>query len=131
MNFLHLDGFTVKPGKLPEFQQWVETHLDELKESYPEGTSLEGIYVSVFGSDKNAGDVWMVERLDSYAALDRVAALGKDPESEYSKLGSEIAGFIDISPTAPWSNLLLKDVVDATVYRLPEEPVREPVLSEA
>jgi len=116
MDFMQIGGFTVKPGKLTEFQRWVEAHLDSLKRTYPAGTSLVGVYVTVFSSEKGAGDVWMIERVDSYGALDRLAALGKDTDSEYSRLANEMMSFVDISLAAPYSNTLLKNIVDATVW---------------
>ena len=58
---------------------------------------------------------------DSYAALDRVAAVTKDPSSESHKISVEFLQFVDPDRDAPWSHHLLKSVPDVTVFDLPIE----------
>jgi hypothetical protein len=129
MRFIQETGFTVKPDKNRALQEWLIANQDRLAAMYPEGASFVGTFAAVYSSEKGAGDIRVMEQLDSYAALDRIAALGKDPESEYSKLIAEFLTFLDPSPTAAWSSVLLKDLVDATVYDMGAEAVaeREPV----
>lgn len=129
MRFIQETGFTVKPDKISALQEWIVANRVRLAASYPDGATFLGAFVSVFSSEKSAGDVRILEQLDSYGALDRMAALGKNPKSEYSKLLSEFLAFIDPSPTAGWSSSLYKDLVDATVWNMgaAEIPEREPV----
>ena len=51
--------------------------------------------------------------------MDRAAALGKDPTSGYAKIGQEFLQFIDLDRSAGSSHMLLKSVVDATVFDAP------------
>jgi hypothetical protein len=62
-----------------------------------------------------------VDILDTYAALDAQAADGKDPSSDSAALNAEFMGFLDPSRGAPWSKILLKSVVDATILDMPTE----------
>jgi hypothetical protein len=116
MRFIQETGFTIKTGKNRAFQQWLVANHVKLAASYPKGTSLVGVFVAVFSSEKGAGDVRLVEQLDSYAALDRTAALAKDTDSDFSKLISEFISYMDSGPAVAWSSVLLKDMVDATIF---------------
>jgi hypothetical protein len=70
----------------------------------------------VYSSEKNAGFYRLFAELDSYAALDRLAAAMKDESSDFGRLNREVSRFGDYSLAAPWSNGLHKAVVDATVF---------------
>jgi hypothetical protein len=48
--------------------------------------------------------------------MDVGAAANKDPNSPYAKLAGEISQFFDLDHAAGWSNALLKDVLDATIW---------------
>ena len=48
--------------------------------------------------------------------MDTLAALNRDPNSEYGRLLRESAKFGDYDLAAPWSNTLMKDVIDATIW---------------
>jgi hypothetical protein len=48
--------------------------------------------------------------------MDKLAALNKDPKSEYGRLVRESTKFGDNDLAAPWSNTLLKDVNDASIW---------------
>jgi hypothetical protein len=51
--------------------------------------------------------------------MDRGAAVAGDPSSEYAKIGQEFMEFLDTGRSAGWSRIVLKSVVDATVFNLP------------
>jgi hypothetical protein len=121
MRFLNVAGFCIKPDKLVAFQQWVTANEERIKASYPEGSEYGGMYVAVMSSEKDAGDFYWLDILDSYGALDRSAAAGKDPESESSRIGQEFLEFVDMSREAGHSQILLKSVVDATIWDAPHE----------
>ena len=70
----------------------------------------------MYSSEKSSGWYRTLIELDSYAAMDRLAALNKDSSSEYGRLLRESARFGDYDLAAPWSNSLLKDVIDATIW---------------
>jgi site-specific recombinase len=129
MRFIQESGFTTRPGKYVELQEWVKANQARFAASYPEGTNLIGIFTVTFTSEKQAGEIQMLEQLDSYGALDRMAALHKDEGSEFTRLYHEFFSFVDISPTAGWSQSLLKDIVDATIFDFAaeDEPSKEAV----
>lgn len=72
--------------------------------------------MTVFTSEKTSGSYHVLERLDSYAALDTLAAAQKDPTSEYAKVWREAAAFFDPDPDADWSRTPLKGAVEATIW---------------
>jgi hypothetical protein len=119
MRFIEVQGFCIKLDRQLEFQQWLVENEDRLKKSYPEGIEYGGTYVAVFSSERNAGEYFGLDILDSYGAMDRAAALGKDRTSDYAKIGAEFLEFIDLDRSAGSSHMLLKSVVDATVFDAP------------
>jgi len=119
MRFIEVQGFCIKLDKQLEFQDWLIENEDRLRKSYPEGVEYGGTYVAVFSSEKNAGEYFGLDILDTYGAMDRAAALGKDPTSEYAKVGQEFIQFIDMDRSAGSSHMLLKSVVDATIFEVP------------
>ena len=48
--------------------------------------------------------------------MDVSAAANKDPNNDFGRLLRESSQFVDLDLAAPWSNALLKDVLDATVW---------------
>ena len=117
---VHRDpGVLHQLDKQLEFQDWLIENEDRLRKSYPEGVEYGGTYVAVFSSERNAGEYFGLDILDSYGAMDRAAALGKDPTSEYAKIGQEFIQFIDLDRSAGSSHMLLKSVVDATIFDAP------------
>jgi hypothetical protein len=62
----------------------------------------------VYSSEKSSGSYRTLLELDSYAAMDKLAAMNKDARSEYGRLLRESARFGDYDLAAPWSNALLK-----------------------
>lgn len=43
MQFLQIQGFTVRPDRQVEFQRWVTDNDDRIRKSYPEGSEFVGI----------------------------------------------------------------------------------------
>ncbi len=116
MRFIQEYGYTVKVGQEEAHQKWLVDNSDALAKSMPPGTRYIGTFAVVYSSEKGSGWYRTLLELDSYAAMDKLAALNKDPNSEYGRLLRESARFGDYDLAAPWSNSLLKDVVDATIW---------------
>jgi hypothetical protein len=119
MRFIEVQGFCVKLDKQVEFQKWLVENEERLRKSYPAGVEYGGTYVAVFSSEKNAGEYYGLDILDSYGAMDRAAALAKDPTSDWARIGQEFYQFIDVDRSAGSSHMLLKSVVDATIFDAP------------
>jgi len=113
VDFLNLQGGTVTQGRMGELKGWLDVHEGELRDTAPEGTEYIGTYVAVFTSEKDAGAVFTVMRMDSYGAMDRIAA---SPGSRFGELVNELIEFFDQSATAPTSSILLKALTDATLW---------------
>ena len=119
MRFIQEFGFTVKLGQDEAHQRWLVENEEKFAKAHPEGTRYLGTFATVFATDKQAGGYRSFVELDSYAALDRLAAAAKDASSEFGRLNREWSGFGDYDLNAPWSNSLFKAVVDATVWDPP------------
>lgn len=113
MDFLSIQGGTVKAGKMAELQQWLAAHEPELRDACPEGSEYVGTYVTIYNSEKGMGDVLTLIRMDSYGAQDALAAAHG---TRWGELVEEYVAFIDQSSTAQGSNLLLKRLTDATLW---------------
>jgi hypothetical protein len=116
MRFISESGFSVKLGEEEAHQRWLEENEPALAANAPEGTKYLGTFVTVMSSEKEAGFYKTYMELDSYAALDRLAAATKDADSEWGRLMRESARFGDYDYAAPWSGGLYKAVVDATIF---------------
>ena len=119
MRFIQEFGFTVKVGMEEAHQQWLAKNEAALAAAHPEGTRYIGTFATVFNTDKQAGNYRSFVELDSYAALDRLAAAGKDASSDFGRLSREWSGFGDYDLAAPWSQGLFKAVVDTTLWDPP------------
>ena len=119
MRFIHESGFTVKVGQDEAHQRWLLENEEKLAGAYPEGARYLGTFATVFATDKQAGSYRTFVELDSYGAMDRLAAAAKDPSSEFGRLNREWSAFGDYDLNAPWSVGLYKAVVDATVWDPP------------
>jgi len=117
MRFIEESGGSVKPGQAEALQAWLIQNEDALAKAYPEGSEYLGTYVAIYSSEKDSGQWRTLVRRDSYTALDKAAAAGKDPNSDLNRLTREFIKFFDASPTAPGSRSLLKAVAEATVYK--------------
>jgi len=120
MRIVEMQGFCIRLDKQVEFQKWLVENEERIKKSYPAGIEYGGTYVAVFSSEKNAGEYYWLDFLDSYGAMDRGAALGKDPTSDWVKVNEEFFEFLDTDRSAGTSHLLLKSVVDATIMDVPK-----------
>jgi len=118
---MQLEGFSVRADKHVEFQRWLTENEARIRASYPKGSEYGGCYAAIFTTEKGAGDFFWVDILDSYAALDAQAADGKDPASDSAALNAEFVRFLDPDRAAPYSKVLLKSVVDATIIDMPTE----------
>ena len=116
MRFIAEYGFNVKTGKDEAFQKWLTENEARLAAAHPPGTKYLGTFTVIFSSEKEAGNYRTLQELDSYAALDTIAAVAKDETSEYGRLLREQSQFWDPDPHAQWSNGLYKLVIDATVW---------------
>lgn len=115
MRFIQEFGYTVRVGQEEAHQRWLIENDDALRKAMPAGTAYIGTFAVVISSEKDAGSYRALYQLDSYAAMDKLAALNKDPHSDYGRLVRESTRFGDYDLAAPWSNTLLKDVVDASI----------------
>lgn len=116
MRFIQEFGYTVKVGKDEAHQRWLAENDAALKAAMPEGMTYIGTFAVIFSSEKNAGSYKALFGLDSYGAMDAGAAVNKDPRSAYGLLARDISQFFDLDRAAGWSNGLLKDVLDATIW---------------
>lgn len=116
MRFIQEFGYTVKVGQDEAQQQWLIKNGEALAKSMPAGTRYIGSFAVVLSTEKGAGSYRVLFELDSYGAMDKLAALTKDPTSEYGRLVRESTKFGNYDVAAPWSNTLLKDVVDASIW---------------
>ena len=116
MRFIEEFGYTVKVGHEEAFQRWLGENEEKLAKAHPEGTRYLGTFATVFTTDKQSGNYRMFVELDSYAALDRLAAAAKDASSEFGRLNREGSRFGDFDLSAPWSKALHKAVVDTTLW---------------
>jgi hypothetical protein len=116
MDFITEDGYQVKPGMQEEYQQWVIANQDALRRALPDGIEYIGTYVTVYGNDYVGGTYRDLFRIDSYGALDRMAAEQRRPGSELARLNGQVGRFIDLTrPSEHWTHNLYKNVVDATI----------------
>jgi hypothetical protein len=116
MRFIQEYGYTVKVGMDEAHQRWLIENDAALKASMPQGTTYIGTFAVIFSSEKTAGSYKALFGLDSYGAMDVSAAANKDPNSAYARLVGDISQFFDLDHAAGWSNGLLKDVLDATIW---------------
>lgn len=116
MKFIQEFGYSVKVGQEEAHQTWVIENDERLRKAAPPGSKYIGTFITVFSSEKRAGGYRVLMELDSYGAMDANAAASKDPKSKWNKLLIESSKFIDTDWNLPWSNALLKNVVDATIW---------------
>ncbi len=115
MDFILEQGFDIQRGRMVDFQAWLAGNEKELRNSAPDGCEYLGTYAAIFTSEKKAGSVRTLWRLDSYGAQDRLAEAWK-AGGPLAELFDEYVGFMD-PDSDNWSNTLLKAVTDATVYK--------------
>jgi hypothetical protein len=116
MRLIQEFGYTVKVGSDEAHQQWLVDNDAALKASAPPGSTYIGTFAVVLSTEKQAGSYKTLIGLDSYGAMDAAAASSKDPDDPNARLLREWSQFFDLDLAAPWSNTLLKDVLDATIW---------------
>jgi len=119
VRFIQEFGFTIKVGQEEAHQRWMVENEQKLARAHPEGTRYIGTFATVFTTDKRSGGYRSFVELDSYGAMDRLAAAAKDASSEFGRLNREWSGFGDWDHAAPWSQGLFKAVVDTTMWDPP------------
>jgi hypothetical protein len=119
VRFIQETGFTIKVGQEEAHQKWLIENEDRLAKAHPKGSKYLGTFSVVFTTDKEAGFYRSFVELDSYGAIDKLAAAAKDASSEFGKLMRDWTAFGDWDVHAPWSNHLYKAVVDATLWDPP------------
>ena len=115
MRFIQEFGYTVKVGQDEAHQAWLIESEERLAAAHPEGTRYLGTFAMIFTSEKRSGFYKTYVEMDSYAAMDRLSAAGKDASTDFGSLIRESSKFVDYDLNAPWSNGLYKAVVDATI----------------
>jgi hypothetical protein len=126
MDFITEDGYQIKPGMQAEFQAWVVANQDAIRRAQPEGVEYLGTYVAVYGNEYIGGTFRDLYRIDSYGALDRVAAEGRRPGSELLRLNQEFGRFLDLSRSPDlWAHNLYKNVIDATIVDIEPQEAKE------
>ena len=114
MHFVDVIGLDIKEGKMREFQEWIRANEKELAQHLPDDAQHLGVFVSIYDSEKDSGQVYIMTRMESYGTGDRIAELGQN--ETYAKLVAEFMEFVDNSNSAGSSRKLLKAVSDATVW---------------
>ena len=116
MRFIQEFGYTVKVGKDEAHQKWTIENDAALKAAAPAGSKYLGTFAVVMSTEKTAGFYKFLLELDSYAAMDTIAAAAKDPNNAWAKLLRDSSAFTDLDLNAPWSSTLLKNVIDASIW---------------
>jgi hypothetical protein len=116
MRFIQEQGFTIKIGQEEAYQQWLVENETALAAAVPAGTKYLGTFTTIYTSEKQSGWYKMYLELDSYGALDTLAATMKDEASDFGRILRDSFRFGDYDHAAPWSSGLYKAVVDATVW---------------
>lgn len=121
MRFIEEWGYSVPAGMEEEHQAWVKANEEAFAAAWPQGTRLLGIFTTVFSSEKSAGFYRLFVELESYAAMDQMAATMNDASTEFGRLVREHSRFWDVDYNAPFSNALHKAVVDASIFDVATE----------
>ncbi|MGZ8475341.1 MAG: hypothetical protein ACXWWQ_03830 [Candidatus Limnocylindria bacterium] len=116
MRFIQEFGYSVKVGQEEAHQKWFAANEKKFAAAHPKGTKYIGTFAVVFSSEKRAGFYKTFVEMDSYAAMDALAAAAKDGKKEFGKLLRDSSRFADYEWNTPWSNGLYKSVVDATIF---------------
>ena len=116
MRFMQEFGYSVKLGKEEAHQQWLVDNETKFAAAHPKGTKYLGTFAMVVSSEKRAGFYKTYIEMDSYGAMDTLAAALKDEKSKFGRLVREVSDFSDYDWNAPWSNGIYKAVVDATIF---------------
>jgi hypothetical protein len=116
MRFIQEFGYSVKVGQEEAHQKWFADNEKKFAAAHPKGTKYLGTFGAIFSSEKGAGGYKTYIELDSYAAMDTLAAAIKDKKGEFGRLLRDSSRFSDDDWNAPWSHSLYKAVVDAAIF---------------
>lgn len=116
MRLIQEIGYSVKLGAEEAHQRWLTDNDAALRAASPAGTNYIGTFAVIVSTEKHAGFYKQLIGLDNYAALDAIAEAAKDGDTDLGRLLRDWSQFWDTDPSAPWSNGLLKDVIDATIW---------------
>jgi len=116
MRFIQEFGYSVKPGEEEAHQKWFAQNEKKLAAAHPKGTKYIGTFATVVSSEKQAGFYKTFVEMDSYGAMDALAAAAKDEKGAFGRLIRASSRFTDYDWNAPWSNAIHKAVVDATIF---------------
>jgi len=116
MRFIQEFGYSVKAGEEEAHQKWFTANEKKLAAAHPKGTKYIGTFATIMSSEKRAGFYKTYVEMDSYGAMDTLAAAMKDEKRPLGRLIRAYARFGDYDWNAPWSNGLYKAVVDATIF---------------
>ena len=119
MRFIQEFGFSIKVGEEEAFQRWLVENETALAAAAPAGAKYLGTFGTVFTTEKRSGTYKMYMELDSYGAMDTLAATMKDATGDFGRLMRESTRWGDYDWNAPWSTGLYKAVVDSTIWDPP------------
>ena len=119
MRFIQEFGFSIKVGEEEAFQKWLVENEAALAASVPAGVRYLGTFGMIFTTEKQSGAYKLYMELDSYGAMDTLAAAMKDTSGDFGRLMRESTRLGDYDWNAPWSTGLYKAVVDSTIWDPP------------
>lgn len=107
-------GFTVRPDREGDFQEWLRCNEEQLRSAVPASIRYVGTYGVAFSSEKDAGSHRLFLEFDSYGSIDAFSAAMKDSGSEFARLMREYYAFVADDP-APSSLSLYRSFTDMFV----------------
>lgn len=116
MRLIQEIGYSVKVGQDEAHQRWLTDNDAALRAASPAGTNYIGTFAVIVSTEKQAGFYKQLIELDNYAAMDSIAAALKDGDTDLGRLLRDWSQFWDTDLAAPWSNTILKDVIDAAIW---------------
>ena len=119
MRFIDVQGFCIRNNKQVAFQEWVAKNEERIKKSYPAGNEFGGIIrrCSTRRSTR-AKQNWPTS---SIATPPWTAAppSPRTPRATTRRSPRLLFQFLDTDRSAGSSRIVLKSVVDATIFNLP------------
>lgn len=112
MRYVHEEGFDLKPGKIRDFERWLETNEEKLRLASPEGVDYLGAYAVVHSTEKDAGDVRIDWGMDAFSAMDRFEVAVGEP-GPFRQLLEELYEFADARRFYHTSRILLRSLTSS------------------
>ncbi len=103
----------VRDGQADKMLEWLSKNEEPLAEAAPAGLQWIGLYGTVFGGRDWGWHLFI--GLDSYGAMDQLAAAGRDPGSDFGKLLTQLFSFFIMGDDAPggrWLHRAAPDIVN-------------------